>query len=370
VLLLVPALAFGASVTIPTFQLLTRGILADGEFSLQTSADLEIELGGGYKFGGQLSLAMTETNLEQASSPAAVYDPDNLETLLNRSLQFKAASVVVRDTFTLPFDTTYFVGEVDRLLTGDLFTEHFGSDIVASDFRGLLYFPTGVVYNGLHAINGTGVAVTFGSLWQSMFLQGALYQDGYLGLGTYSADVRFAFSSPKFKTEVFLGGTLPAAQWGAYRAGALLFYDTGVGGEVLLQLGIPRWAPATDGLPGIEDFFLRFEPRVNISFMSIVLSLFWHPAYYLQIATDEAGIMDIAVQLIAGNVQEAAVSGGLESVINLEPLSPDATLRLTVSPFVSLNASGVIWDIKANFKVLPFDASNLFDAFIGVRTAF
>ena len=43
--------AFGANVTLPTFQILTRGILDDGRFELATQADVAIEFGGGYKFG-------------------------------------------------------------------------------------------------------------------------------------------------------------------------------------------------------------------------------------------------------------------------------------------------------------------------------
>lgn len=367
-LLLVPGALFGANVTIPTFQLLTRGILEGGKFSLQTAGLVEIAFGGGYKFGGQLSLSLDDSNLEQAASLGATYDADEIEALLNRTLRFRSASVVVRNTFGLPLDVTYFIGEVDRMLNGDVFPDQFGSDIIASEFRGLLYFPTGVVYNGIHAIDGTGFALSSAALSPSLFLQAAIYQDAFLGAGLYSVDLRAAFNTPGFKAETFVGASFPAGAWGIYRGGLLLFYNTGQGGEFLTQIGVPRWAPVTDGALNIDDFYFLFEPRVHIGFMSIVLTLFWHPEYYLQEATNERGSTDIIVRFIAGNVQENVVSGGLENGITLRPESTEEQLRVSVTPFVSVNASGVIWDLKVNVKVFPFALDNLLNAYIGIRT--
>ena len=41
-----------------------------------------------------------------------------------------------------------------------------------------------------------------------------------------------------------------------------------------------------------------------------------------------------------------------------------------MTPFVSINASGVIWDMKANVKVFPFALDDLLEAYIGIRTEF
>ena len=191
-----------------------------------------------------------------------------------------------------------------------------------------------------------------------------------MGAGRYSTDLRAAFNTPGFKAETFLGASFPAAAYGIYRAGLLLFYNTGQGGEFLTQIGIPRWAPVTDGPLNIDDFSFLFEPRVHIGFMSIVLTLFWHPEYYLQEATNERGATDIVVRFIAGDVQENVVSGGLENGITLRPASTDEQLRVSVAPFISVNASGVIWDFKTNVKVFPFAMDDLLDAYIGIRTEF
>ena len=125
----------------------------------------------------------------------------------------------------------------------------------------------------------------------------------------------------------------------------------------------------TDGALNIDDFYFLFEPRVHIGFMSIVLTLFWHPEYYLQQATNERGT-DIIVRFIAGNVQENVVSGGLENGITLRPGSTEEQLRVSVTPFVSVNASGVIWDLKADVKVFPWALEDLLDVYIGIRTEF
>ena len=375
VLLFVSSSLFGANVTIPTFQLLTRGILEGGQFTLQTAGEVDINFGGGYKFGGQLSLALSENNLEEATQPAAAYDPDNIDALLNRSLRFRSASVIVRETFGWPINMTYFIGEQDRVLNGDLFPAEFGADAIASDFRGLLFFPTGVVYDGVHVVDGTGLSVSTSSAWQRVFLQGAIYQDAYLGAGNYSTDFRVAFNTPGFKVEGFAGASFPvgASLFGfpefIYRGGVLMFYNTGQGGEFLAQIGVPRWLPATDGALDMGDFFVLFEPRVNINIISIVLTLFKHPESYEQQATDEGDAYDIFVRFIAGNIQENVVSGGLENGIRLRQGTSEQ-LRISVIPFLSINASGVIWDLRTDFKVLPFALEDLFTAYIGIRTEF
>lgn len=362
--------SFAANVTIPTYQLLTRGALEGGLFVLRTQADIDIQLGGGYKFGGELSFSIDTDYLERPAIPGEAYDQETITSSLEERLGLSAASVVVRDLFGTPLSLRYFVGERARLLTGDIFPLQFGTQIVASDFRGLLAFPEGVVYDGVHVVDGTGLSLGIPNLAPWVYLEGSVYQDGYLGPGFYSTDVRAAFNTPNFKSEVFLGASIPQATYGAYRGGVLLYYSTGQGGEVLSQIGVTRWAPVSDGAPNIDDFYFLFEPRVHVGIMSIVLTLFWHPEYYVQAPTNERGATDIVVRLIAGDVQENVVSGGLENGIRLRPASEDDQLDLSVAPFVTINSSGVIWDFKANFNVFPFQLDSLFEAYVGIRTSF
>jgi hypothetical protein len=362
--------AWSANVTIPGYQLLTRGSVEGGLFVLQTQADVQVQLGGGYKFGGELTLGLETDDLERQSTPGPTYDQETLTAALSERLGLTSASVIVRDIFSLPLNATYFIGERDRILTGDIFPEQFGTDLVASDFRGLIYFPNGVVYDGVHVMDGTGLQIAAPSLTPWLYLDGAIYQDAFLGSGYYSADVRAAFNTPTFKAETFLGASFPAGSFGAYRGGLLLYYATGEGGEFLTQIGVPRWAPVTDGALNIDDFFFLFEPRVHIGVMSIVLTLFWHPEYYVQAPTNERGATDIIVRLIAGDIQTNVVSGGLESGIRLRPDSTEQQLSVSAAPFVTINSSGVIWDFKADFNLFPFDLADLVTGYVGIRTQF
>ncbi len=362
--------AFAANVTIPTFQLLTRGVLDDGLFVLQTRADIDIRLGGGYKYGGELGLSIRSVNLEEPSTPGAIYDQDVIQAAFRERLRLSSASVIVRDLFGLPVDARYFIGEYTRILNGELFPEQFGTRIIASNLRGLLAFPTGIVYDGVHAIDGTGLALTTTSIAPWLYLEGAFYQDAYLGPGHYSIDIRAAFNTPGIKAETFLGASHPGAQYGIYRAGLLLYYAAGPRTELFTQIGVPRWAPVDDGPLNIDAFYFLFEPRVHVGVVSIVLSLFWHPQYYVQAPTNEQGATDIIVRLVAGDRSEGMVSGGIENSIRLRPTSADDQLRVGVAPFVTITSSGVVWDLKTNFNLFPFEAASLFEAYAGVRTRF
>jgi hypothetical protein len=369
-LLLLAVPLFAANVTIPNFQMVTRGASENGSFVLSTQADIDVEIGGGYKFGGQLGLSIATDNLEQPSVPGATYDQSVVQSALDRALTLSAAKVIVRDLFVDGLDIHYFVGEFDRLLTGDLFPEQFGTQIVATDFRGLLSFPDGVVYDGIHLVNGTGVALVATSIAPWLYLDGAVYQDETLGPGLYSTDLRAGFNAGPLKAETFLGASFPLATAGIYRGGLLLFYKTGEGGEVLTQFGVPRWAPVTDGPLTINDFFFLFEPRVDIGILSIILTLFWHPEYYNQVETNERGATDILVTLVGGDMESGTVTGGLESGVRLRPDDPSQTLSVSATPFLTLNASGVVWDFKVKFDLFPFVLDELVEGYVGIQTQF
>ncbi len=359
-----------ANVTIPNYQLLTRGTLDAGSFVLRTQADVEVVLGGGYKFGGQLGLGIDTANVEESADPGALYDEQTIEAALGQTLTLNFAQVIVRDLLSSGIDIHYFVGEYDRLLTGDLFPDRFGTGIIATDLRGLVYFPDGVVYNGVHLIDGTGLALSAPSIAPWLYLDVAIYQDAILGPGFYSTDMRAAFNLANLKAEAFLGASAPQATYGVYRGGLLLYYSSGDGAAVMTQIGIPRWAPGSGGPITIDNFYFLFEPRVYVGLVSIVLTLFRHPEYYLQAPTNEQGATDIITRFIAGNVEENTVSGGLESGVRLRPEGADNALEVSASPFLTINSSGVVWDLKTTFNVFPWNPASLFEAYIGVRTQF
>ena len=84
--LLLAGLAFPANVIVPKMDLITRGAVNNGEFTLQTFGDLIMEIQGGYKFGGSLALSVLNTDLEASSLSAS-----------GLGLGFLSASITIRD---------------------------------------------------------------------------------------------------------------------------------------------------------------------------------------------------------------------------------------------------------------------------------
>lgn len=368
-LALVASAGYSANVSIPLFRLLTRGIVEDGVFSLNTRADMDIALEGGFKFGGRVEFALLNNDLEADYALGETYDAEALRAALSRTLTFKSAQVIVREAFGTPMELTYFTGETDTIASGNRFPELFGAAPFTTDFTGYVYFPTGVLYEGIHAVSGTGFKLSTNQLLERLQLIGYLYQDAWLGSGNYSADLRLLFNTERLKLEYFVGGSFPQGPYGVYRSGLMLFYTTGEGGEFFTQIGVPRYVPGEDGALTIDHFYFLFEPRVSLGLLSIVLTLFWHPEYYLLTETNEDGAVDINVKFLFGDRLEAQIRGGIENRIALRPDSP-TQLTAVASPFLEINTSGVLWDFKVNAQLFPWNLSDMFEGFIGIRTEF
>ncbi len=354
VTLCVPA----ADLAVPNLELITRGYASGGDFVLGTRGSVDFLVAGGYKFGGRVLLGFESNNLE---------DPEG-----EKNLQFKGAYVIMRNLFGIPLDLTYFTGENDVFGRGTIFPSYFGAKPIASRFSGYLYFPeeNQIRYDGIHTVSGTGLKIAsgFGSTVNLSALY--IYQDSYLGTGTYSLDLFTAFNTELFKTEAFLGASYPYpdAKYGYYRAGVLLFYDTGQGGEFLTQIGVPRWDPNVDRFT-IDLFYFLFEPRVRFDFFSIILTLFWHPEYYLQEKTNELGSADINANFQFGEPNVSIMSGGVESSLSLSTTAAEQ-FRAVIAPYFSTITSGVIWDFKVNTQIFPWNLSEMFEVFVGVRAEF
>lgn len=351
-----------ADLAVPTLELITRGYMSGGDFLLGTRGSVDFLVAGGYKFGGRILLGFESNNLE---------DPEG-----DKNLDFKGAYVVMRNLFGIPLDLTYFTGENDVFGTGAIFPSSFGAKPIASRFSGYLYFPEEdqVRYDGIHTVSGTGLKIASGFDSTVNLSSLYIYQDSYLGTGSYSLDLFTAFNTEFFKTEGFIGASYPVpeeiagAKYGFYRAGLLLFYDTGQGGEFLTQIGIPRWNPMADSF-GIDLFYFLFEPRVRFDFFSIILTLFWHPEYYLQEETNELGSADINANFQFGNPDTSIMSGGIEAKLSLSTTAVEQ-FRAVVAPYFSTITSGAIWDFKMNTQLFPWNLKEMFEMFVGVRAEF
>ncbi len=344
---------WGADLLVPEMELITRGYIEDGSLNLGTRGTFDFLIAGGYKFGGRIVLNIESDYLEDLTT--------------DKSLQFKAASITVRDIFSLPVNLSYFTGSIATLCTGDIFPEQFGTERIATRYRGYVYFPEGIRYDGISAVSGTGLAIS-STFAENFITTGYIYQDAYLGTGKYSADLHTILNLELIKLEAFIGSSFPMATSGIYRGGLLLFYKTESGGEFLTQIGVPRWDPMKDPF-NIDLFYFLFEPRVKLNKFSVILTLFWHPNYYLQSLTNELGSVDINVNFLIGSPEVSPLSGGIENSLKFST-TRDEQFQAFISPYFSAVTSGVLWNFKVNTKVFPFVPENLFEFFVGVKAEF
>ncbi len=372
-LLALPALGFGANISVPTLELITHGAPSGGSFALQTYGNIVIQVDGGYKFGAQIDL-----NFLSSITPS-----QSLETSPLSPLGFYGASVIMRDVFGSSVDISYFVGQNDYFCRGDGFS-FFGTTTFATGYSGFLYFPSGPLYAGIYQVNGTGVRVDITPVMETLRLSLYAYEDthyndspGYFPLGStstlpqlgaYSGDLRVLVNFDAVKLEGFFGGTYaPASTYGYYRGG-LMLYASNKDVEFFAQAGVPEWDPSSSF--GMNLFYLLFEPRLHLGQFSIVPTFFWHPAYYQQFYNpSESGNFDVNVNAYFGDLVTTSVRAGLEG--NFKFLSSSVTapgiLQTSTSPYLSFATPGVVWTGKLTFKLFPFALGTLLEAFIGIE---
>ncbi|MDC7225679.1 MAG: hypothetical protein PQJ61_02820 [Spirochaetales bacterium] len=357
-MILMPALSFAADISIPSLELVTRMYPDDGVFTLQTLGSFEMEVEGGYKFGGKLKLGIED----------AVVD-DILEENGMPVLSFNAAEVTIRDMFGIPLSASYYTGIIDDFCNGEIFHTYFGTSIIEPKLSGFMYFGDGIDYDGLHSVAGTGISVstTFGTEWN--YTRAYLYQDAYLGSGYFSSDLRSAFNLGDLKLETFFGASFPVSTMGIYRAGFLMYYKASETGSFFAQIGVPRYDPGEDSF-NINLFYFLFEPRLSFGIFGLNFSFFWHPAYYHNTATGEEGSIDLLVDFAFGDLETFPVTGGLSPQFTYDANSDTDQFLLKASPYMTVATAGVLWDFKLDVNVLPFDLSTMFEGYIGVRAEF
>jgi len=369
--LCIASLAFPANIVVPKMDLITRGSTNGGVFTLQTFGDLNLEVLGGYKFGGSLAFSLNNRNLENLAVGNS-----------SLPLGFLSASIIVRDLFSAPLSFTFFVGQDDTFCSGDGFAL-FGAQPIMTAYRGFMYFPNGPVYDGIYQIQGTGARFEFVPKIETFSLDVYLYEDTrsqfpgiaeagqapiIASLGTYSTDMRFLLNSAAVKIEGFLGATLTPSSDYFFRGG-LLFYATDRNVEFLGQIGIPKWDPSVDTLPNINHFYLLIEPRLHMGLFSIIPTLFWHPSFYMQAGPNpgQAGSFDVNLNLALGDPSKDPFQGGLESNFSFQSATQGA---FKLSPWLGISTTGVLWKVRVNTKVWPFSYSDFFEIFVGAQAEF
>ncbi len=356
-----------ANFSAPRMELSTWGRMQDGDFGLFSRAYVELLLEGGDKFRGRTEFTFQDNHLEDSRPLPPAYDADELQWTLQKNLRFKSISVEMKKLFGGPINLEYFTGATDIFASGSDFLRSFDTDDFTSAVTGYEYFPQGVIYEGLHAVNGTGLKLRAPGLAGCFDLSLYTYQDAYFPKGRYSSDFRLLYNAESLKIETFFGATYPSPPYGLYRGGLMFFVSTGVGGEFFAQIGIPRWDPDTDADFAAELFYLLFEPRVRVDRFSVILTFFWHPLYYRQAATMEEGTLDFFVKFMYGDHRKKGIRGGLENKLGLQTRTRDE-YHVQVSPFLSFLTSGVAWDLKLNIQLQPFALDELIQTYIGIKT--
>ncbi|MDR1308047.1 MAG: hypothetical protein LBK74_10805 [Treponema sp.] len=404
VLFIPPGGLFTAEITVPHLELASRGTVEDGDFGISTSAEADIALNGGYKYGITLGLGAEIPNLEKALSYGRLDMPylnssptgDDYNELSHMvedrfnnqaTLSIRYLEAVVRDLFDKPLELAFFIGRYNKLGSGDGFQERFGTVQVGTDMRGFLYYPEGLGgdpslrFNGaIHGILGTGLALKglfFDKVVPSVYLyQDLSFQDPVTGTylpGHYSGDFSLMVNGEIVKFEGFTGITYINQDNPVLRGGLLAYVGSGPMG-LLMQAGLPYWEAGKSIT--IDNFYFLLEPRLRFEKLGMGLTFFYHPVYYMnreildENNDQDSGKADINLKVFYGDISRSPFEGGVETTLGMR-IHNGEDMTLWVSPFVRTVTSGLLWDFKVRVNVLYFSkGGDLMEGFIGIRTAY
>lgn len=373
--------AFAADVGVDRLELLSIGSVDEstGALSVDTHLFFDLSFKGGDKFGGLLRMELLSSDVEQGlgliNTPAT---PGNYLDKLNNltSMGFHTAAVTAKRLFGTGLEASYFVGYLDTFCSGDDFVPLFGAAPFGTILSGPMAFPNGigngkypnVFYDGLDEVNGTGLRLGMAGGTTAGYFYA--YQDADIGDGAWSSVLRGLLDTGPLKLEAYAGASYtPSTLYGLYRGGCLFDYAPGAVGEFFAQVGLTRWDPAA--ALNIGDFFFLFEPRINFNPGSLIVTVFYHPAWYYELATDEQNALDLNINLKIGDVSRSGSQGGLMALLSFRPQQATA-LSVDVTPYFSAIASGMEWDLKLDLRVFPLPTFwyGIFQPFIGVTTSF
>jgi hypothetical protein len=387
---------FGAEITVPRLEVVSRGAMDGGNPVISTMAEADIALEGGYKYGITLGLGFEAQNLEKAiaygrmkmdpfPNPTSITDVE-FNPLIDRYnnqavLSVRFLEATVRELFGKPLELSFFAGRYNGLGSGDEFISRFGTFPVGTDYRDFFYFPDGLNgdpsmrYNGsIHSIVGTGFALSYaGETVVPTFYayQDLSYYDAGAGTyrsGDYSGDYRLLVNSLNVKFEFFAGGSYLISANPVFRGGLAAYFTNSEGVGFFLQAGIPRWDYGNT--ISIDDCYFLIEPRLRFGPAGLNLTFFYHPAFYFNQPTKDERRGDINLKFFVGNISTTALEWGLESTVSLK-IDNGEDLSFWVSPFLSAVTSGLRWDFKARVNPLYFNGTgDLAELYVGIRTAY
>ena len=390
---------FGAELTVPKLELVTRGTVIDEEFALSTTSALDIALNGGYKYSVLLGLSLDAPNLGKAfaykdfavkyADSGATVSGEEYNRLADRYnnqavFSLRVIKAIARDFFGAPLEFSFFTGRNTPFCSGDEFVSRWGIYNVGSDFTGYYYFPDGIGgnplrrYDGLYSAQGTGISL---ALTKSEFFIPAVYayQDfpflynennaqTLYDKPRFSGDIRFLLNSDKFRADAFAGISGEKGDDKEIRGGLLALFSAGLGTEFLLQFGVPGYKMGEDF--NQDNLFVLLEPRMHFGYVSFYTTFFYHPLVYMHYSEEaERGRADINFKLLFGDAPESRLQWGFDLMFGLKVTEPDS-IYLKLGPFVGLRHDGLEWMFKFRLEPATDNFDNFFDIFMGIKTAF
>lgn len=323
-------LALGANVFITTMELTSR-INLDAE--IETRGLFQVSFDGGYKYQGKLLFQYYNTDLENNTSPALIFD---------------GAQASIQDIFNV-LDLTYWTGFYGILGEGRYYKGH------------LYHREAGFDYNGYLPVLGTGLVFSVDS-HDTLFGQTFIYQR-YGTTYIDSLDLLFGVNKSPFVFQFFAGTSDTT-----FRLGSQFQY---LGSDVELYLTIGDPTLEMERSVDFDDFYFLMEQWFKMKNWNLILSVFTRPSVHYNyvdrdyVDTDEENDIDFNFNL---NYEPEGryFSGGTE--LNIQTNRYEDYL-VAVSPYISIFTSGLIWKIKVDFNVLS-PSRNLVTAYLNIRASF
>jgi hypothetical protein len=75
----------------------------------------------------------------------------------------------------------------------------------------------------------------------------------------------------------------------------------------------------------------------------------------------------VNLNLAIGDASKDTLQGGLENNFRFESGTQGA---FRISPWLGISTPGVLWKLKVNTKLLPFNTSDLIEVFVGAQAEF
>jgi hypothetical protein len=327
--------ALAANVFVPTFDI-TSWVDLDAE--IQTRAKFQLTFDGGYKYQAKVAFQYYNIDVETLDVVANPY----------QAITFDGAQASIRGIFSF-LDLTYWTGFYGLL--GE-----------SKHYKGFLYHREGgFEYEGYYVMTGTGLVLT-GNISKSIASDLFVYQRTGTG-HINSLDLTFRFARDPVTFGLFAGLSDQA-----FRAGTHVVY---LGKDIEFYLTAGTLTIGKQYSLSFDDFFFLAETWFKLGKWDLVLSAFTRPTVHYNYLTreyaDTGEQSDIDFNFDFFYTPEKGIfSPGAELNVRTNSMED---LAISLSPYVSVYNSGLVWKIKFDFNLIS-QSRDLFTAYLNLQSSF